>query len=215
MREVADGVWHIALTPRDAVNAYVLGDVLVDAGTKGLGRKLPRALHGHPVAAHAITHAHPDHIGGSRSIVDAFGVPFWAPAGDAEAAEQGAAVPRVGPLQPVAGRVAGHDRVTVDRRLGEGDEIGAGFVVLDTPGHSPGQVSYWRERDRILVCGDVWFNMHFTTMRPRLGSPFRLSTVDPARNRESQRRLTALRPDIVLFGHGPVMTGAADRLRVF
>ncbi len=42
----------------------------------------------------------------------------------------------------------------VDRALAEGDEV-AGFRVLDTPGHSPGHVAYWRESDGVLICGDV------------------------------------------------------------
>ena len=32
MKQIAENVWHIPLMGRDAVNAYVLGDVLVDAG---------------------------------------------------------------------------------------------------------------------------------------------------------------------------------------
>jgi hypothetical protein len=34
-------------------------------------------------------------------------------------------------------------------------------------------------------------------------------TVDPARNRESERRLAALEPAVAGFGHGPVIEGDA------
>ena len=40
MRRVAEDVFQIALSPRDGVNAYLLGEVVVDAGTKGAGRRL-------------------------------------------------------------------------------------------------------------------------------------------------------------------------------
>ena len=86
--------------------------------------------------------------------------------------------------------------------------------MLDTPGHSPGHISFWRESDRVLVCGDVWFHMDFKTFRPKLRAPFGIVTVDPARNRASMARLMELRPETVCFGHGPVMTGAASKLRV-
>ena len=33
MRQVAEDVFQIALTPRDAINAYLLGDVVIHAGT--------------------------------------------------------------------------------------------------------------------------------------------------------------------------------------
>jgi len=92
----------------------------------------------------------------------------------------------------------------VARRLREGDEL-EGFVVLDAPGHSPGHIALWRESDRTLVCGDVFFNL------PRLGPPPDFLTVDPQRNRESMRRLAQLRPALVLFGHGPPLRDP-DRL---
>ena len=213
MRQVADGVWQIPLAPRDSVNAYVLGDVLVDAGTTAMGKKLPGKLGGRTIAAHTITHAHPDHVGGSRAVVDALRVPFWAPAGDADDCERGGARQKDGPLKAIMQKGAGFPKLDVVRRLREGDDVG-GFEVLDTPGHSPGHVSFWRASDRLLVCGDVWFHMDFKTFRPKLRAPFGIVTVDPARNRESMRRLMELEPETVCFGHGPVMTGAASKLRV-
>ena len=214
MRQVADGVWQVPLAPRESVNAYVLGDVLVDAGTPGMGKKLPGKLGGHMIAAHTLTHAHPDHVGGSKAVLDALGVPFWAPAGDAADCERGTATQKEGKLKGVMERGAGFPKVSVARRLQEGDEVG-GFTVLDTPGHSPGHISFWRESDRVLVCGDVWFNMDFKLLRPRLGPPFGIVTVDIEENRRSQQRLADLQPAIACFGHGPVMTDAAAKLRVF
>jgi hydroxyacylglutathione hydrolase len=81
--------------------------------------------------------------------------------------------------------------------------------VLDTPGHSPGHVSFWRERDRVLICGDVFFNMHILTTVPGLRQPPGPLTVDPALNRRSERRLAELEPAIAGFGHGPVIEGDA------
>ncbi|MFM9127575.1 MAG: MBL fold metallo-hydrolase, partial [Solirubrobacterales bacterium] len=93
--------------------------------------------------------------------------------------------------------------VEADRLLKAGDEIGAGFVVIDTPGHSPGHVSFWREEDRTLVCGDVFFNMNMATTSPGLHQPPGMFTPDPERNRESERLLAELEPALVCFGHGP------------
>jgi hydroxyacylglutathione hydrolase len=90
----------------------------------------------------------------------------------------------------------------VARRLKEGDEV-AGFTVLETPGHSPGHVAFWRETDRTLICGDVLFNLSLLTFRAGLREPPGALTPDPALNRRSARRLAELRPELVLFGHGP------------
>ena len=185
MRQVADGVWQIPLTPKDAVNAYVLGDVLVDAGTAGMGKKLPGKLEGPRSAAHTLTHAHPDHAGGSKAVVDALGVPMWAPAGDAAAIERGGAVAAGGPAQGDHRRAARGSPPCPSPGACRRATRSGGFRVLDTPGHSPGHVSFWRESDRVLVCGDVWFNLEFKTFRPGLRAPLKLATVDPARNRAS------------------------------
>ena len=54
----------------------------------------------------------------------------------------------------------------VARALVEGDEV-AGFTVLESPGHSRGQVAYWRESDRVLILGDVLNNMNVRTGHAR------------------------------------------------
>jgi glyoxylase-like metal-dependent hydrolase (beta-lactamase superfamily II) len=106
--------------------------------------------------------------------------------------------------------------VSVARDLREGDELAAGFTVLDTPGHSPGHVSFWRESDRVLLCGDVFFNMNLLTTVPGLREPPGPFTVDPALNRESERKVARLEPSVAGFGHGPVMEGdAAARMASF
>lgn len=89
----------------------------------------------------------------------------------------------------------------VSRVLREGDEV-AGFTVLDSPGHTRGHISFWRESDRVLILGDVLNNMNLMTGIPGLHQPPELFTIDPERNRASIRRLAALRPALVCFGHG-------------
>ncbi len=103
--------------------------------------------------------------------------------------------------------------LAVARALAEGDEV-AGFTVLETPGHSPGHVSYWREADRTLVLGDVVFGVNPLTGMPALHEPPRAFTPDPALNRESARRLAALEPALVCFGHGPPLR-EPEKLRRF
>jgi hydroxyacylglutathione hydrolase len=80
------------------------------------------------------------------------------------------------------------------------------FTVIDTPGHSPGHISFWRERDRVLVLGDVLFGHQPFTSRPGLHEPPAMFTLDAERNRQSARKVAALRPSLVCFGHGPPLT---------
>jgi hydroxyacylglutathione hydrolase len=129
-------------------------------------------------------------------------VPLWCGERDASVVEGERPEPGQGRGARLLAKLPLPEAHPVERRLGEGDDV-AGFAVLDAPGHSPGHLAYWREADRTLICGDVFFNMHPLTLRPGLREPPEVFTADPARNRESARRLAQLRPALVLFGHGP------------
>jgi hypothetical protein len=52
------------------------------------------------------------------------------------------------------------------------------------------------------VLGDVLNGMNLLTGITGLHEPPRIFTPDPARNRESARRLATLEPALVCFGHG-------------
>jgi len=204
--ELAPGVWHLRGRPRWAINVYLVEDVVVDAATRHSGRRIFRELGVRTVNAHVLTHAHPDHNGASKAICERFGVPFWVGESDAAAAENPDLIRRSQP-ETLLNRInfklycgPGHP---VDRRLREGDDV-AGFEVLDVPGHSPGHVAFWRKSDGVLIAGDVLNNMNVLTGMPTgLQEPPGMFTADPARNRDSIRRLAALEPRLVLFGHGP------------
>jgi hydroxyacylglutathione hydrolase len=204
VRLLADGVWLLSGFPPNAINVYLVEDVLVDAGTRHARRRILRQLRGRKVAAHALTHVHPDHQGSSKEVCAALSIPFWVPERDAAAAENPALIAKTSPdhFVPRLGmrHWMGPGR-RVDRILREGDEV-AGFRVLDVAGHTPGQVAYWRESDRVLVLGDVLNNLNVMTGIPGLHEPPWFLTCDPAENRRSARRLLPLEPRLVLFGHG-------------
>jgi glyoxylase-like metal-dependent hydrolase (beta-lactamase superfamily II) len=210
MNEIAPDVFHLPVTPRNGVNVYVLGDVLVDTGLRTSAGRIRSALEGRDVKAIALTHAHGDHGGSVRKLAQELGLPVWVGALDREATETGKVVAKSPydkpPLSPIAGLMGNFPSVPVERTLAEGDTIGPGFSVLDTPGHSPGHVSFWRESDRVLICGDVFFNMNVLTTVPGLRQPPGPFTVDPAVNRESERKVADLEPSVAGFGHGPVIT---------
>lgn len=205
MNRVADDLWQLRGFPPNGINVYLMGGVLVDAATRHGGRRIARQLAGHRIDAHALTHAHPDHQGASHELCERLAIPLWCGDADADVAERPELIRERQPDHPMArlfDRLCtgpGHD---VARRLREGDDVG-GFTVLETPGHSAGHVSFWRESDRVLVVGDVVFNLNIFTGLPGLREPKPYFSPDPARNRESARRLAALEPAVVCFGHGP------------
>ena len=204
MKELADGVHLLRGWPPNAINVYVVGDVLIDAATRQGETRIMRQIAGRTLSAHALTHAHPDHQGSSHAICERLGIPLWCGRGDVPAMETPGGVfnsQAPGWLNRLQRRFWTGPPHPVARALVEGDEV-AGFTVLESPGHSRGQVAYWRESDRVLILGDVLNNMNVMTGVPGLHEPPTVFTPDPARNRQSARRLAELRPRVSCFGHG-------------
>jgi hydroxyacylglutathione hydrolase len=204
VKQLAEDVHQLGGWPPNAINVYVIGDVLLDAGTRQAERRIMRQIAGRRLSAHALTHAHPDHQGASHAICERLQIPLWCGQGDVPAMEMPGGIASsqapgwvnrmqqrfwTGPPHPVA------------RALVEGEEV-AGFTVLESPGHSRGHLAYWRESDRVLILGDVLNNMNVMTGIPGLHEPPQVFTPDPTRNRRSARRLAALRPRLTCFGHG-------------
>jgi glyoxylase-like metal-dependent hydrolase (beta-lactamase superfamily II) len=78
--------------------------------------------------------------------------------------------------------------------------------VLEVPGHSPGALAFWRQRDRVLLCGDVLANFGLHPRRPRLVLAPAMLSSDYGENRRSAYRLASLRPQLACFGHGFAVT---------
>src|SRR5271157_4979971 len=216
MKRLADDLDIFDGFPPFAINIYVMGGVLVDCGTRFATRRILRQVKGRTLEAVALTHAHADHQGACHAVCTTLGLPLWCGARDADAMEtEGlmlARMPKSWPAEKIGKNWQGPPH-PVSRQLREGDEVG-GFQVLETPGHTIGHVAFWREADRTLIMGDVLSNMHIWTGLPGLYEPQTIFTIDPAQNRASARRLAALQPRLVCFGHGKPLRDA-EKLSAF
>ena len=207
MNRLADDLYLLYGLPHFAINVYLMGGVIVDAGTRHAARRILHQTRGYSVSALTLTHAHPDHQGSCHEVCEALGIPLWCGADDVEAVEDPGLMLRRLPrnwLTLTIGPLLAGPPHPVARRLREGDEVG-GFTVLETPGHSAGHVSYSRAADRVLVLGDVLANF---SRLVGLREPPRFFSADPAENRRSARRVAALEPALVCFGHGPPLVGS-------
>jgi hydroxyacylglutathione hydrolase len=201
MRQLADDLYLLRGFPPNAINVYLMGDVIVDTGSRHAGGRILKQVQGRDVSAVALTHVHPDHDGAAKKVCEKLGAPLWVGERDVPAM-QDEPPPAEHPMQKLSAAAFAGPRHAVDRGLKEGDTV-AGFTVLDVPGHSAGHVAYWRESDRALILGDVLFGLNPLTGLRQLREPPDFFTPDPPQNRDSARKLAALEPALVCFGHGP------------
>jgi glyoxylase-like metal-dependent hydrolase (beta-lactamase superfamily II) len=189
------------------VSAYVLvrgGEAaLVDTGFGScmdrIGAVLDAAGPGWGGVRHVvITHAHGDHFDSLGEVADrAPGARLHAGAPD---------------LDLIANSPLRFRSSWVRRRLhavNDGDEV-FGLQVVTTPGHTPGHVAVFDADSAVLVAGDALTN----TIDGQLAGANPEFSVDMAAVADSVRKLAALKPQVILVGHGPpVLRDAAGKLR--
>ena len=135
---------------------------LIDAGVSGTSsllqdylKQLGRSIQ--EVSLVLLTHAHPDHIGGCLALKKNSPASFGAHAADKGWVEDVERQHRERPILNFFELVSGP--VPVDKILKEGDVIewdpGRTLRVLETPGHSPGSISFFSEEEGALFSGDV------------------------------------------------------------
>ncbi len=206
MRYMAPGVWRLDEFPRPLINVYLAEDVLIDAGRRWDARRIAKQTAGIELSMVALTHVHPDHQGCAKEVCERRRIPLACHADDVDAMEGRRQVAATtAPVAKFFGWLWQGPPRTVDRVLREGDEV-AGFRVVHAPGHAPGQVIFFRERDRVAICGDVVRNITYVLGRTKLDQPPADLTPDPAENRRSIHKLAALEPSLILPGHGPAVT---------
>jgi hydroxyacylglutathione hydrolase len=212
LKQLAPDLWQLRGLPPNGINVYLAEDVLIDAATRRSGRRIRRQIEDRPLSQVALTHAHPDHQGAVEEVCEARRVPLACHAADVDAMEgrrpMGAERNQSHPINRMVMRFWAGPPRKVDRVLQESDEV-AGFRVIHAPGHAPGEVIFFRDSDRVAICGDVIRNMSYATGLPGIKEPPSIFTYDMAENRRSIRKLAELDPSLILPGHGPAVTEMA------
>lgn len=72
--------------------------------------------------------------------------------------------------------------------------------ILFTPGHTPTNLSVWVPRERVLFCGDCLVNLYTPNLDCGKEPEWRNWLA-------SLERIEQLAPEVVMPGHGPVVTG--------
>jgi hypothetical protein len=88
---------------------------------------------------------------------------------------------------------------------------------IHSPGHTPGHISLFREKDGVLVSGDAFVTtmqeslLAVATQKQFVCGPPKYFTPDWGAAARSVRALAALEPNVIATGHGRVMYGDKAR----
>jgi glyoxylase-like metal-dependent hydrolase (beta-lactamase superfamily II) len=219
-----DGIRRLTLplpTGPKHVHCYLVDGTLFDTGL-GLG-EAPWESAG--IERIAITHFHPDHVGGAAAAANATGAPVFQGGLDYAQCERvwgsrdwpermAAWFTRHGVPAQVADDLIeqGHAfapfiRYALDPELlYEGSTL-AGWNVVELPGHADGHLGFLR--DGVLIAGDHLLDR----ISPAVGL-YPDSRPDPLGDYiASLERTIELAPEIVYPGHGEPISNAAERAR--
>src|SRR3712207_6231154 len=193
------------------------GTTLVDAGlpdqTEAIGAALVEAGIGVRNLRRIIfTHQDLDHIGSGAALVRQSGARVLAHSADAPYIEGSLRPLKPSPAileqRPQMRKVLERlDPVGVDERVENGTrlDLAGGTKVISTPGHTPGHISLYLERSKVLIAGDA-----LRAERGSLNGPNPSMTLEMRTALQSIRKLADLEVEIIVCYHGGVVSEDAN-----
>ena len=99
--------------------------------------------------------------------------------------------------------------INVDEQMTDGDMIGS-LKVIQTPGHTPGHISLYYEKDKLLLGADSIYKHVFGAEGMYISAP--QVSIDPTTAIVSAQRLSKVNFDKLLMAHqdSPLLEGSKE-----
>ncbi|MCJ8009861.1 MBL fold metallo-hydrolase [Lederbergia wuyishanensis] len=170
-----------------------------------------------------LTHGHFDHVGACIDLVEHWKVPVYAHelelpflSGEQSYPEpdttvEGGLVAKISSIFPNEPINLGKHVYSLPK---DGTVPGlSDWRWIHTPGHSPGHISLFREKDRTLIAGDAFITVRQDSLykvlmqKEEINGPPRYLTTDWNQAWESVKILENIKPTVALTGHGSPVSG--------
>lgn len=215
---------HVHLIPGIIANPYLLIDpdglTLIDTGIPGSHKKILRFMKDLGYAPQAlkrilITHADFDHVGGLAALQVTSGAHVYSHSIEAVGISEGHSTRALKPRSALVkflfdsmARLFKPKPARVEEAVKDGQTLPAlgGLRVLETPGHTPGHLSFFLPSAGVLFTGDSIVSEK-TGLRGSTGA----NNWDQPKSDASVRKQAALGAKIVCPGHGEVVRDAAGK----
>jgi glyoxylase-like metal-dependent hydrolase (beta-lactamase superfamily II) len=195
------------------VNCYLVeeedGLTLIDAAlgfcTKGI-MKAAESI-GKPITKIVLTHAHEDHVGALDTIKELMPeVPVYISIRDHRLMNGDRSLDSHEEQTPIKGGVPKKLKTRANILLKEGDLIGS-LTAIETPGHTPGSMSFLDLRTKALIAGDAFQTRGGIAVAGDLKPLFpfpSFGTWSKETALISARKLVSYRPLLLAVGHGEI-----------
>lgn len=202
-----------------ALNVYLLresdGFTVIDTSIGGQAKNIAKAAQklGTPIKRILLTHAHGDHIGSLDALHTLLGnVDIAISEREAPLLHKDLSLRPGEPQQKPKGSLPGA-RSRPTHTLSEGELFGS-LRCINTPGHTPGHMSFLDERDNTLFAGDALVGMgsrlSLVTAPPWWFPLPKVATWDKPTADRSAQKLLQYKPALICTGHGlPITNGTA------
>ncbi|UUZ91442.1 MBL fold metallo-hydrolase [Paenibacillus sp. P25] len=209
---VSEHIWSLKLWMVIPIHVWVVveegGVTLVDTGipvmAKGILKFIERLQAG-SLQRIVLTHGHPDHAGGIKPIITTNPVPVYAHPIELPYLE--GEIPYSSRKKASATLEKGTARALQEDGNGTLLPIGR-LAPYHTPGHSPGHVVYYHEKDQVLLAGDLFSSKGGKLRRP-------LFTPDMRETLQSSMIIGRLKPARLEVCHGGPVINAAEQLEEY
>lgn len=216
---VADGVWVLQGEPAHC-NVYFLEDdggvCMFDAGARTMTASVASAAaHLGGLTRIVLGHGHTDH----RGTAPALGVPVFCHPEEIVDAEgtggwrywdpqlSGLAFPHRQVHKLLHRYAWDGGPVKISGTVSEGDDVAAGFRVVELPGHAPGLIALWRKDDRVALVSDCFYTLDMWGRDNAAHTPMPTYNFDTAQAQASIRKLAAMEPASAWPGHAKPVRG--------